>query len=80
MHKIDFKAFIIEKTNVLDGNAYIVWISIDNNDNEYAFFYDGKNSLVIPSQENSSFWNDLNNNTKDDIIKYLIKLINNDNK
>ena len=73
------KILIIEKSELLDNNAYIVWLSIDDNENEYAFFYNDNESIIVCNDDNEKFWNTLTADDKKIIIKKINILIN-DNK
>ena len=73
------KILIIEKSELLDNNAYIVWLSIDDNENEYAFFYNDNESIIVCNDDNEKFWKPLTADDKKIIIKKINILIN-DNK
>ena len=73
------KILIIEKSELLDNNAYIVWLSIDDNENEYAFFYNDNESIIVCNDDNEKFWNTLTADDKKIIIKKINILINDNN-
>ena len=76
---MDIKCLIIEEHEMFDGKAYIVWLSINDNNNEYAFFCNKEKSILTPSNENLEFFNNLENSVKEEIIT-IIKSNINDNK
>ncbi len=76
---MEIKCLIIEEHEMFDGKAYIVWLSLDNNNDEYAFFVNKEKCILTPSKDNLEFFNNLENSIKEEIIT-IIKNNINDNK